>query len=162
MLEARDELEQVGGLHREGVVIPQRVHADLVRPHQFLIQDEGNLPRRVVHHRERRHRTLLHLQLLLQHRAIREAEVRARRAEKLRQLLHVDLPVVRHGKEEEAGLLVLDEEILGEAALQRLHHLDALLDLHHRRMLQNIPRHFFGIKCGLAIGKCLLWISHSL
>jgi hypothetical protein len=116
MLEFCGEFEQIRGRDADRAVVAQWMDADLRRGHQLFVQHQRHGPSRVIHHGEWRHGTLLHRELLLQDCAIGEAKAGTSGTEQLGQLLHVYLAVVRHRQQEEPCLLILDKQILREAA----------------------------------------------
>ena len=118
VLEVGRKLDEVGGRDGDGHVVAQRVDAHLLRALQLRVEHELHRAAAVVDHRERRHRPLHDVELLRERLLVGEAERRARRLQQRRQRLHVHRRVVRHRQQEAARLLVLDEEILREHAVE--------------------------------------------
>ena len=115
---------------------------NLGRAHQLLVEHHCHLACGVGHDAQRRGGALAAAELFLQRCLVREAELLRALAEEAGQLLHVELAVRGHHEQEEASLLVLDEQILGEAAAERLDRveLEALLHLFDGVVLDALPR----------------------
>jgi hypothetical protein len=105
--------------------------------HQGRVEHDGDPPVRVVEKRERCHRARLDAERLAQQLGRAERQT-PRRADRLVQPLQVDGGLVARDDEEQAALLVLEEQVLGMPARERCLDRPRLRHGEDRRVLRRL------------------------
>jgi len=111
-----DESDQIGGGDRGRRLIGQRMAVDDVVAHQLLVEHNLDLPFRVVDQAENGDRSGDDAEQFHQHLRLAEGHP-AGGADQLVDLLQVDHGLLADGDEEIIVLLVLEEQVLGMAAM---------------------------------------------
>src|SRR6476659_2244837 len=114
MLAGAQKLEKVGGRNGSRAVVAQRMKIERLERQHAFVEHDAHLSGGVVEDREWRDGARLDSERLDQQFA--RAEGKARRAQRLGQLIEVDLERVPRHDQPETVLLVLAKEILGVAA----------------------------------------------